>query len=55
MMNVGANVLETHEILVKRGFSATFAAMLLATIGVIIGLFCVITIGLMTVQKPKGD
>lgn len=55
MMLVGAHVLETHEFLVKRGYSTTFAAMVLATAGIVIGIFSVITIGLMTIQKPKGD
>jgi hypothetical protein len=55
MMLVGSKVIDTHEMLINRGYSTTFAAMLLSTAGIVIGVFSVITIGLMTVQKPKGD
>jgi len=55
MMLVGTKILETHENLVKSGFSATFAAMLLAGVGIIIGLITVIAIGLLAVPKPKAD
>lgn len=54
-MQVGMQVILSYEWLVAKGLSETFAAMLMCMVGITIGLFSIIVIGLLSIPKVKED
>uniref|UniRef100_A0A7S2A7M5 Thioredoxin domain-containing protein n=1 Tax=Trieres chinensis TaxID=1514140 RepID=A0A7S2A7M5_TRICV len=55
MMYVGTRTISAYEGMVERGYSKPVAAAVVASAGIVIGLFSIIFIGIMTVSKPKED
>jgi len=56
LMIGGSKILDLYDYLVeKRSFSPAIAAIFLGGVGVMIGIFTIISIGLMIEPKPKSD
>ncbi len=55
VMNTGTWILDVYEYLVENYFSRTFAAVLMAGVGVFLGTIFVIVTGLLLLPKPKVD
>ena len=56
MMNTGVRILDLYEWMVSSlGLGKTFAAVLLASVGIFVGVVMVIVGGLCMLPKPKVD
>ena len=55
MMMAGTAAEGGYMALVERGYSKTSAVAVMAGLGIVLGLFSIIAIGLLTTPKPKED
>ena len=55
MMAVGKNIIDSYQIMIDKGYSPAFSAILIGSVGITIGIISIVTIGFMTLPKLKED
>jgi len=55
MMVVGKNIIDSYQIMIDKGYSPAFSAILIGSVGITIGIISIVTIGFMTLPKLKED